>query len=188
MIIIGITGTLGAGKGTVVEFLARKYNFAHYSVREYLVEEIKKRNLAVNRDTMTSVANEIRASHSSYFIVEKLYNKAVEKNNNTIIESIRTPGEVSFLKGKKNFYLLAIDADPEKRYQRIRLRKSATDHITFEEFLLNEKREMHSDNPSKQNLHYCISHADFTLANNGAIEELYRQVNNIVLKIIYNDK
>ena len=33
-IIIGITGTLGAGKGTVVEYLKKK-SFKHYSVRSF---------------------------------------------------------------------------------------------------------------------------------------------------------
>ena len=37
--IIGITGTLGAGKGAVVEFLKQK-DFKHYSVRNFLIEEI----------------------------------------------------------------------------------------------------------------------------------------------------
>ena len=35
MIIIGITGTIGAGKGTIVELLIKK-GFKHYSVRDFL--------------------------------------------------------------------------------------------------------------------------------------------------------
>jgi len=53
MNVIGITGTLGAGKGTIVEFLKAEYGFDHYSVRGYLIEEINKRSLEVNRDSMT---------------------------------------------------------------------------------------------------------------------------------------
>ena len=41
MIIIGITGTLGAGKGTIVEYLVGKKGFKHYSVRELLSEIIR---------------------------------------------------------------------------------------------------------------------------------------------------
>lgn len=43
MLVIGITGTLGAGKGTIVDYLVDSKGFAHYSVRAYLIEEIKKR-------------------------------------------------------------------------------------------------------------------------------------------------
>lgn len=60
MKIIGITGTLGAGKGTIVDYLVQQYGFVHFSVRAYLIQQIQKANLAVNRDSMVIVANELR--------------------------------------------------------------------------------------------------------------------------------
>lgn len=39
--IIGITGTNGAGKGTVVEYLAKK-EWNHFSAGEFITEEIEK--------------------------------------------------------------------------------------------------------------------------------------------------
>ncbi|HEX3095769.1 MAG TPA: AAA family ATPase, partial [Patescibacteria group bacterium] len=45
MIIIGITGTAGSGKGTVVEYLVSKYGFKHYSARGFITEELVRRNL-----------------------------------------------------------------------------------------------------------------------------------------------
>ena len=76
MITIGITGTLGAGKGTIVEYLQREKGFSHYSVRAFLTEEIKRRGLEVNRDTMTLVGNDLRAQHTPSWIVEQLYEQA----------------------------------------------------------------------------------------------------------------
>ena len=52
MIIIGITGTLGAGKGTIVDYLIKTKGFTHYSVRAFITKEIEKRKLPVNRDSM----------------------------------------------------------------------------------------------------------------------------------------
>ena len=63
MIIIGITGTLGAGKGTIVDYMVNNLNFVHYSVRGFISEEIKRRGLEVNRDNLTAVANDLRASN-----------------------------------------------------------------------------------------------------------------------------
>jgi hypothetical protein len=40
MQIIGITGTLGAGKGTVVDYLIKQKNFRHYSISGYLKEKV----------------------------------------------------------------------------------------------------------------------------------------------------
>lgn len=184
MIIIGITGTLGAGKGTIVDYLAKRKGFLHFSVRNYLIGEIERRQMPVNRDSMVSVANELRAIHSPAFIVEELYHEALKSGENSIIESIRTPGEVVSLKEKSRFYLLAVDADPETRYQRIRLRDSETDRISFETFVENEKREMNSADPNKQNIGECIRMADYHLLNNKDVGELHKNIENILGKIL----
>ncbi len=183
MKIIGITGTLGAGKGTVVDYLVNNLGFKHYSVRSFLIDEITKNGLPVNRDTMTVEANKLRANHSPAYIIEQLYNKAVEDGGNAIIESIRTPGEVDFLKKQGEFYLIAVDADPKIRYDRIALRASETDYISYDTFIANEKREFTTSDSNKQNLSRCIEMADFVLQNNGNISELHKQLEKDLAKI-----
>lgn len=183
MLIIGITGTLGAGKGTIVAYLSEQKQFEHYSVRNFLIEEIEKRNLPVNRDSMTMVANELRAGHSPSYVTDQLYNRALISSKNCIIESIRTPGEIDSLREKNNFYLFAIDAPSEIRYQRILLRKSETDNISYQTFIENENREMDTDDPNKQNLRKCIEMADFVFDNSGSIKDLEEQVEIVLNKI-----
>ena len=184
MFIIGITGTLGAGKGTIVEYLKEKKNFRHYSVRDYLIKEIERQGLPVNRDSMTSVANRLRSEHHPAYIVEELYKQAVLAGENAVIESIRTPGEVDFLRKQGNFYLFAVDAGPKIRYERIRQRASETDHIDFDTFLSNEAREMTATDPNKQNLGKCIRMADFRFDNNGDFTALFEEVDRVIKKIV----
>ena len=176
MKIIGITGTIGAGKGTIVDYLVSNYGFKHYSVRNFLIQEAQKQNLPLNRDTYVAIANALREQYSPSYIIDEIYKEAAKTSFDAIIESIRTPGEISSLRTKENFTLWAIDADPKIRYERIFARQSETDTISYATFLASEQREMNTDDPAKQNLAECIRQADLILNNNGSFEELYKQI------------
>jgi dephospho-CoA kinase len=180
MLIIGITGTLGAGKGTIVDYLVEQKKFTHFSVRGYLLKEIRLRGIEENRDNMVAVANELRKKYGSSYIVEQLYQEAKQSGKNTIIESIRNTGEIEGLKKLGTFILLAVDAAPDLRYQRIVERQSETDRISYNEFIANEQREMESSDPNAQNIKACMDQADFYLENNGTIEELHLQIDHII--------
>ncbi|MCX6712541.1 MAG: AAA family ATPase [Candidatus Vogelbacteria bacterium] len=182
--IIGITGTLGAGKGTIAEYLVKQKGFKHYSARDFITEEIKKRGLSVERDNLVMVANDLRAKYGSAYVIEELYKQAFADGGDGVIESIRTIGEVETMKGKKDFYLLAIDAEIKSRYERIKKRASVTDVVTFEEFAEQEKREMSSTDPNKQNLAECIRQADYLITNDGAVEDLNKKIEEILQAII----
>lgn len=184
MIILGITGTLGAGKGTVVQYLVEKYHFEHYSVRKYLTKFLIAKGIEPNRDSFTELANRLRAEHNSpSYLIEELYREAAKSSQNAIIESIRTVGEIDKLKSLGEFYLLSVDGDRITRYQRIVSRKSETDRISYEQFVLDEEREMTATDTHKQNLSACIARADFHLINDGDLNTLYRQVDAVIQKI-----
>ena len=180
MIIIGITGTLGAGKGTIVDYLVQERGFLHFSVRGFITEEIERQGLPVNRDSMVLVANKLRADNSPSFIIDELYKRALVSGKNCIIESIRTPGEVESLRKKENFLLLAVDADSMLRYNRIVVRNSETDKISFDTFVENEEREMQSNDPNKQNISRCIQQADHIFYNNSTVNELHNQIEAVL--------
>ncbi len=170
MQIIGVTGTLGAGKGTVVSYLLKK-GFVHLSARGFITEEIERRGLPVNRDTMTEVANDLRKQHSPSYIFDQLLLRAQTLTQGVIIESLRTVGEADALHAEGGV-LIAVDADIQERYERITARKSETDRVSFEEFVAQEKRESDATDPNKQNLFAVMDTADIHLVNNGTIEEL----------------
>ena len=176
MRVIGITGTLGSGKGAVVDYLVQTCGFAHFSVRSMLTKIIVERGLPVDRPSMVLVANGLRVEHSPSYLVERLLEEAGATGADCIIESIRTLGEVAKLK-EVDALLFAVDAPPRLRYDRIVKRASETDAVSFDQFVAAEQLEMDSaGDESKQSLGACIAAADAAFKNNGSLEELHAQV------------
>jgi len=153
--IVGITGTNSAGKGNLVRALTER-GFKHYSVRRFLEEKGAK-----NRPQLARLANRLRKKHGPSYIVETLYKRARRAKKDAVIESIRNPGEVAALRNLGEFYLIAVNAPVKKRFIRAKKRGSATDDVSFEEFKEQEEQEMRSDDPTKQNISFCMSNADY---------------------------
>lgn len=186
MIIIGITGTLGSGKGTVVEYLKTKYGFKHFSASDFINEEINRRNLPINRDNQRLVANELRATHGGSFVAENLYDRAMEFGDNSVLESLRAIKEIGALRKKSgNFYLLAVDADPKIRYDRVTTqRRGEKDRVSYEHFLKQEQKEMHDTSPGGMNIAECMKMADARVNNNGNIEELNEAIDKFIQPLL----
>lgn len=185
--ILGITGTLGAGKGEVVSRLVRR-GFRHYSVRDFLVKEIERRDLPVSRDTMVHVGNDLRRRYGPGYLALALYRQAQREGGDAVIESVRTPGEVGALERADGFYLIAVDAEPRTRYERVIKRGSSTDGVSFDAFCADEEREMHATDPAKQNIAAVIAQADFHIRNDGTREELFAEVDRVMKEIAARER
>lgn len=178
--VIGIAGTIGAGKGEVVSFLKEQNGFSHISARHMWAQELEARGIPVNRDTMTVLANELRAEHGAdYFVKRALKEAGIQED--VVIESVRTVAEMELLK-QHGGVLLAVDAKREERFRRISGRGSALDDVTFEDFVRQEDTEMANEDPNKQNIAKVIAAADYTICNEGTLEELHAQIDFFLAK------
>lgn len=181
--IIGITGTNGAGKGTVVEYLKQR-GFKHLSVGDFLLEEIykEKPKEQVTRLDQIEMGNRLRTLYGPDYIAQTLLARALMDRGDFVIESIRNTKEVEFLKNSGKAVIWAVDAEISLRYERItKYRKEFKDKTSFEEFAAQEKIEFSNPEPHKQNLNKCIEMANQVLLNNGTKQELYNQIDRFFI-------
>lgn len=175
MLLIGLTGTHGAGKGTVTEYLAREQGFVCVSVSEFLAQEAVRRGMYPDRKARGVIANEYRAKGPTA-LMEATYASIPAGADRVVLEPQYTEAEVAFVQGKGGI-VLSVDADLRTRYDRVHVRGSAKDDVSFEEFVALE--ELSSEDRDKQNVRAAMAAADVHLENNGTMEELERELLNL---------
>lgn len=180
-VIIGITGSFGAGKGAVVDYLVKQKGFTHYSARKFIFAEAERRGLDISkgREVTIPLANELRALHGPAYIVESLYAQAVADGGDAVIESLRAVAEVRRLK-ELGGRVWGVDADPHLRFERSIKRGSETDRVSYEQWVSQEARETNPGDPTKQDIFGALKESDAILTNDGTLEELYAQIERVI--------
>lgn len=175
--ILGITGTIGAGKGTVAMYLKKK-GFRHISVSAFLESEAPRRGLIPTRVVCREIANEYRAKHSTA-LVEAVLGENNSVKENIVIESLHSVPEVLYIRnlGGK---VLSVDAPLSVRYERIQKRGEKKDAVSFDDFLKEQNKQMASENQDENNLKGAIGVADFHIENAEISEGLFRKIDDIL--------
>lgn len=177
--LIGIVGTLGAGKGTVVEYL-KQNGWVHYSASGYLREVILSRGEVVDRDSYSKVAGEIRRADPAG-LARILYERMlVDGAQQVIIESLHDVGEASFIK-EVGGILLAVDASVAVRYERSIKRGSEKDNVSLADFTRHIERE--ENGTDHHNIRAVMTMADYVVHNDGTLDDLHAQIDAFLLTL-----
>lgn len=183
--IIGLTGSLAAGKGIVSDFL-KKQGFVYLSLSNEVRALVAEAKIEVTRKNLQDFANKKREENGNdYFakiVVEKIQN---QKYNKAVVDGIRNPAEVLELRKLKNFFLISVDAPAEVRFKRMVERARESDPVSWEDFLKVDARDKgEGEAESGQGVGKCMQQADLTLINDGGLEEVQRKVDELYRQIL----
>lgn len=171
--IIGVTGSYGAGKDTVAEVLIEK-GFVHISFSDLIREELRRQGIPITRENLITTANQLREHYGADYWAQQVI-QMIQKENNYVITSIRNSAEVHKLQEQPNFTLINVTAPEDVRLERLRARNREQDPTTIEELREKETREK-SEKSTDQQLHKVAEMATITIVNDATVEELRQKV------------
>ncbi|MFA6587501.1 MAG: AAA family ATPase [Patescibacteria group bacterium] len=179
--IIGLTGLLGAGKGTATEYIAKKYGAVTKKFSDPIRDIIKRLYQPITREHMQSLGKYLRSEfNNNNIFAETLLNDVSQSDQKLIVlEGFRHKDEYQLFRKRDDFIFVAVEASLEKRFERVKLRPEnvGDQNLTLEHFKLQHEFETEQAIPS------LITLADFRLDNNGTPEELIKQIDELMKKL-----
>ena len=182
MKVIGLVGPLASGKGIVADYLLKDYGFVSFSLSFMVHEERKKRGIAsFTRATLQDIGDDLRKKEGEGVLAKHAVAYLQSQNESSVvIEGIRNPGEVAYLRTLPHFYLIAIDSDVKLRFERVIKRGKPWDPKDWETFIqVNERDLGDKNNKCGQQVRACMNLADTHIKNDSNLQNLYGQIEKI---------
>ncbi len=167
-----ITGLARSGKDTVANMLKEK-EYSVFVFSDCLFDEVRKRNLELNKMNMSQVGDELRKERGMDVVAQLVFEKAKNANSEkAVFVGARSLEEVEYL--KKNLekcVLVRVVAESDKRFDR----KNSQDAQGRDEFFARDERDVKNKGLGK-----VIELADEEIENNSDFEALKKDVEKLI--------
>lgn len=172
--VIGIVGTIAAGKDTAGDHIANVLNIPSFQISSPLKEICTETGVEPTRDTLIALGTQLAAEHGDGYLAEYILERMPER---AVITGMRQLGQIAVLEANSNLTLLSIDADSSIRFERAKRNDKLGEAKTLKEFVARELAE--NSAPNAQRLFEVMNLSEFRLSNEASIEDLYAQLDSI---------
>jgi dephospho-CoA kinase len=178
-IVVGVAGMPGSGKAAVKEF-AQEKGYSMVVMGDEIREEAKRRKLKPTPKNLGQLMLKLREEEDQAVVARRCVPKIESAEEKVVVvDGIRSLQEVNeFKKRFPNFFLIAIYASPETRFQRLFQRKRSDDPKSWEAFMGRDFREL------SVGLGDVIATADYMLVNEGTRVQLKRKVLKVLGSVV----
>ena len=176
-IILGLVGPLSSGKGTTSQYLKEKYNAQVYRFSTILRDILDRLHLEQSRANMQDASRVLRETFGSDLLANVIAQDVSSDSAKIIVvDGVRREPDIKYLKELPDFHLVCINADQKIRHKRMTQRGENPDdnQKTFEQFQQDEQAE------AEQQIKQVAKLAEFTIDNNGTIDQLHQQTEKIL--------
>lgn len=178
--IIGLVGELASGKDVTKKYLEDHYGASCHRFSTILRDVLSRLYLPIVRKNLQNLSTVLRG-HFGEDLLAKIIAEDVKNDPHEIIviDGIRRDADIIYLRNLPGFVLLSLEVDAKTRYERLIKRKENADDAskTYEQFLVDGQKEAELEIPK------VMAEANYKLNNNGSHEDLYRQLENIIIEL-----
>ena len=179
-VIFGLVGPLAGGKDTVKKYLADKYKAENCRFSTILRDILKRIDVPIEREKLQQLSTILRQNFGEDVLAKVIATDVTNmKSDIVVVDGVRRMADIKYLTELPNFFLTVIDADLKIRYERMLKRNEnvGDDKKTYEQFLKDHEAEADKETP------IVMKKAKYKLNNDGSLEDLYRQVDELVAKL-----
>jgi dephospho-CoA kinase len=179
-LVLAFAGKLASGKAVCQKYITEKYNADNTKFSTALRNILTRLYLPISRENMQNLSLDLRNRFGSDVLAKAIAEDVKNSQQDiVVIDGIRRLDDIISLKDIPGFYLISIEAEPQLRYERMKVRNENVGDAnkTFEEFLKDNQREAELQIPD------VMAAAKFNLNNNGSLPELYNQIDKILEEI-----
>jgi dephospho-CoA kinase len=176
-IIFGLVSQMAGGKETVKKYLEKNYQAKSCRFSSIMRDILDRLYLDKSRNNIQKLSTGLRQIYGEDILAQSITKEVKAlKAKILVVDGVRRQADIKYLNDLDNFYLVAIEAKPEIRYQRLikRAENVGDSEKTYEEFLAEHAKEADKQIP------LVMKKAHFIIDNNGNLQELYNQIDKLV--------
>lgn len=176
-LILGVTGEMGSGKGVIAKHVVLEHKGSMHKFSTMLRDVLERMYIEESRENISKLSKMLRQNFGEEVFANTMYHDTQnDEHEIVVIDGIRRMADLTYLKQLENFKLVYVDADLETRYKRVvdRGENENDAQKTLEEFKRDQEIE------SETQIRDLKNYADYVIENNGAFQELYGRINEII--------
>ena len=179
MIVIGAVGDIGSGKDEVLKYLRDRYNVPFLSTGDIVRQMALEEKVEGTRENLEAISKRCFTELGRGCFVRMAAQEIVKRGWKVAgISGVRSPDDVAVMREMfgGSFILVRVDVnEPRIRFERVRLRGERRDPLTWEAFQQQDRNE-----EQEFQINRAETMADYAIDNSGTVEELHRQIDELV--------
>jgi len=179
-IIIGLVGETGSGKDTVAHYLKRRYDVDLLRFGMPLKKTLDLFFDKSSKEDQSWLYSMFKERFGEDVLHKGILRYVQQHSGIMCVNGMRMMMDLEFIQSFENSYIMYVTADQKLRWKRVTSRgEKSDDDTSFEEF-----QKFESEAETEKNIPKIGAKADFTITNDGSMDELLWQVDDAMKEIL----